>query len=365
MLLKDIVDYLEFKIPLGFQENYDNSGLQVGLLNKEIHSALLTLDVTEDIVDEAIEKRCDLIISHHPLIFKSLKSLTGKNHVERTVMKALKNDIAIYSAHTNFDAIDFGVSRVMADKLKLNNIEVLDPLPNRLCKLVTFIPVLHFEQVSSAIFEAGAGSIGNYDNCGYAVEGVGSFRAFGDEVHPFVGNVGELHFENEKRFETVFFKEQKRNVLKALFENHPYEEIAYDIYPLENDNINIGFGCIGSLDKSMNEADFLQFVAEVFDAKGVRYSSLTGKTVSKVAVCGGSGIEFLSKAIQAGADAFVTADVKYHNFFDVDGRLLLTDIGHFESEKCSIEILHALLIKKFPNFAVLFSGLNLNPINYL
>ena len=363
MKLKEFCSYLDSSVPLSFQESYDNSGLQTGLSEKEISSALLTLDITDQVLDEAINKNCDLIISHHPLIFSGLKRITGRTLTEKLVLKAIRNDIAIYSAHTNLDVFEKGVSRKMAEKLNLNNIKVLSPLKNRLMKLVTYIPESHFEKVTAAIFEAGAGVIGNYDNCGFNAPGIGSFRG-NEETNPFIGEKGKISYEKELRFETVLFSYLKEKVIKALLDVHPYEEVAYDLYNLENENINIGLGCIGEFNDALDENDFLKVVSDAFNAKGIRYSEPTGRKVKKIALCGGSGASLISQAMSSGAEAFLTADIKYHNFFDADNRILLVDIGHFESEIFSIEILYDLVIKKFPKFAVRFSETNTNPINY-
>jgi dinuclear metal center YbgI/SA1388 family protein len=315
-------------------------------------------------MDEAVKKGCNLIISHHPLIFNGIKKITGRSFTERILIRAIKEDIALYSAHTNLDAAVFGVSRKMALKLNLKNVKVLVPLQNRLLKLVTFIPEAHLEKVRSALFEAGAGVIGNYDQCGFMVGGKGSFRA-GDDANPFVGETGKIHFENEIRLETVLYSHHKANVVKALLETHPYEEVAYDLYPLENDNIEVGMGCAGEFDQPMSEIDFLNLVSSAFNARGLRYSKLTGRHVKTVALCGGAGASLIGHALASGADAYVTADIKYHNFFDADNKILLVDTGHFESEKFTTEILYDLIIKKFPKFAVRFSETNTNPINYL
>ncbi len=364
MKLSEICKYLDTAIPLSFQEEYDNSGLQIGLPESDVSSCMLTIDITEEVIDEAVKKGCDLIISHHPLIFKGLKKITGSSYTERVLTRAIKEDIAIYSAHTNLDSVSFGVSRKMASKLGLKNVEVLVPLKDRLLKLVTFIPEAHLEKVRSALFEAGAGVIGNYDQCGFTLEGKGSFRA-GVNANPFAGEIGKAHFENEIRLETVLFSHAKRSVINALIEAHPYEEAAYDLYPLDNENCGAGLGCTGEFDQPVSESDFLNLISSAFDARGVRYSKITGRPVKKVALCGGSGASFIGNAISSGADAFVTSDIKYHNYFDAENMILLVDSGHFESEKFTTEILYDLIIKKFPKFAVRFSETNTNPINYL
>jgi dinuclear metal center YbgI/SA1388 family protein len=363
MKLKEFTAYIDSAIPLAYQESYDNSGLQVGLPDQEIDSAMICLDITEHVIFEAIEAHCNLLISHHPLIFSGIKKLTGNTYTERILYEAVKNDIAIYSAHTNLDMMSNGVSHKMAEKIGLEKISVLSPSENRLLKLVTYIPVSHFDKVKIALFEAGAGVIGNYDNCGFAVSGTGSFK--GDETtNPFVGEKGKIHFEKEIRFETVLFAHLRTRVIKALIDTHPYEDVAYDLYALENNNTGIGLGCTGILHEPLQEMDFLKLINSVFYAKGIRYSDLTGKMVSKVALCGGSGASLINEAIHSGADVFLTADLKYHDFFKSENRILLVDAGHFETEKFSREILKDLIIKKFPKFAVRFSETNTNPINY-
>jgi dinuclear metal center YbgI/SA1388 family protein len=364
MKLSEFCSWLDNVIPLSFQESYDNSGIQVGLPEAEINSALLTIDITEEVIDEAVREKCNLIVSHHPLIFTGIKKITGRTATERIVIKALQENISIYSAHTNLDSTDFGVSRKMAEKIGLQNVNVLVPLKQKLLKLVTFIPVSHLDKVREAVFAAGAGVIGNYDQCGFTASGEGSFRA-GENTNPFAGSRGSIHFEKELRFETILFAHLRDKVVKALIAAHPYEEVAYDLYQLENNNITAGLGCTGELQPSMPEEEFIKHVASVFGAKGVRFSRLTGRPVRRVALCGGSGASLLSDAIAAGADAFVTADIKYHNFFDAENRILMLDIGHFESEKFTTGILYDLIIKKFPKFAVRFSETNTNPINYL
>jgi dinuclear metal center YbgI/SA1388 family protein len=364
MKLKELSSYLDTVIPLSFQESYDNSGLQIGFPDWDILSALLTVDVTEDIIDEALSAKCDIIISHHPLIFNGIKSVTGKTYTERILSRALKHNIAIYSAHTNLDIFEEGVSRKMAEKLGLKKVKVLSPLKNNLTKLVTYIPETYLGKVKEALFEAGAGSIGNYDNCGFYSSGTGSYRG-NEEAIPFIGEKGKVHFEKEVRFETVLFSHMKSKVIEALLSVHPYEEVAYDLYSLENENYSIGMGCTGELKEEMTEINFLKLISSVFDSKGLRFSKLSGKKIRKVALCGGSGASLLKNAIDSGADVFVTGDIKYHNYFDADNRILFVDTGHFESEKFSIEIFKDLIIKKFPKFAVRFSETNTNPINYL
>ena len=364
MRLKELTQYLESEIPLSFQEEYDNSGLQIGDPEKEIRSVLLTLDVTEDVIDEAVENETDLIISHHPVFFKGIKSLSGRTYTEKIILRAIRNDIAVYSAHTNLDVVSKGVSRKMAEKLNLQNVKVLVPMNEKLLKLVTYIPESHLDAVREAVFVAGAGVTGKYDNCGFTVQGSGSFRG-GEETNPYAGEKGKLHFENEIRFETVLLSHLKNKVINALIKVHPYEEVAYDIYSLENSYHEAGLGCVGELPEPVDENIFIKRLSGIFDAKGIRYSKPSGSEVKKIALCGGSGASFLNAAISSGAEAFVTADIKYHSYFEAENRILLIDMGHYESEKFVTEILYDLIIKKFPKFAVRFSKTNTNPINYL
>jgi dinuclear metal center YbgI/SA1388 family protein len=364
MKLSEISSFLNNVIPLAFQEDYDNSGLQIGEDDMEITSAIITLDVTENVIVEAVRCGSNLIISHHPLIFRGIKRITGQTAAERIISYAIRNNIAVYSAHTNLDIVSNGVSWKMAEKIGLGRISVLRTLKNRLYKLVTFIPEDHFEKVTDALFSAGAGFIGNYDKCGFSVAGTGSFRP-GAEARPFTGEIGEIHHEKEIRFETILFSHLRDKVVRALLESHPYEEVAYDIYPLENDNIIAGLGCVGELQEPMDENHFLEKLTAVFGVSGIRYSQKTGNKIKKVAVCGGSGSSLLKDAIACRADAFVTADVKYHTFFEPENKLLLVDCGHFETEKFAVGVIYDLIIKKFPNFALRFSETNTNPINYL
>jgi dinuclear metal center YbgI/SA1388 family protein len=364
MKLLEICSWLDAEVPIAFQEGYDNSGLQAGDPDKEIRKAMIALDVTESTVDEAVAKGCNMIISHHPLIFNPIKKLTGNNSTERTLIKVVKNGIAVYSCHTNLDIFGEGVSRRMAAKIGLHNVTVLSPLKSHLLKLVTYVPEEHIDTVRNAVFNAGAGTIGNYDMCSYNIEGTGSFRGNPD-TKPFKGEKGELHFEKEIRFETIMLAHLRNKVIKALVETHPYEEVAYDIYRLENDYFQAGLGCVGELKKDVDEMQFLKNLSSIFKAKGIRYSKPIGKKIRKVAVCGGAGIGLLKEAIKSGADIFITADLKYHDFFNAENKILMADIGHFESEIFSGEILYELIIKKFPTFAVQFSETNTNPINYL
>lgn len=364
MLISEISRTIESIAPLAYQESYDNAGLLVGSPSDEVSNALICIDITEAVVDEAIAEGFQLIIAHHPLIFGGLKKLNGKNEVERCVLKAIKNNIAIYAAHTNLDSVHGGVNSKICEKLKLQNCRILAPAKGQLKKLVTFIPTEQAPQVQQAVFAAGAGHIGNYDSCGYSLNGEGSFRA-GEHTNPFVGEKGELHVEAEVRFETIFPAHLQGKIISALLAAHPYEEVAYDIYPLDNEFAQVGAGMIGELAEPMSETEFLQLTKKQFGCSVVRHSPLLGKTVRRVAVCGGAGSFLIRHAIGAKADIFVTGDLKYHQFFEAEGKLVLADIGHFESEQYTKEVFYELLTKKFPKFAIRLSAIDTNPVNYL
>jgi len=364
MTISDIISYLESVAPSAFQESYDNAGLIIGDPETTITSALITLDITEAVIDEAIEAGCELVIAHHPILFKGLKRLNGNSFVERCVIKAIKNDIAIYAAHTNLDSVIGGVNSKICEKIGLTNVSILAPAKEQLLKLVTFVPEDHLDSVREAVFAAGAGEIGKYDKCSFSTDGLGTFRG-GEETNPYVGEKGEFHFEKEARFETILFKRSKNKVINALLKTHPYEEVAYDLYPLENTLPEVGAGMIGELPGAENEIDFLSRLLEIFGCKTIRHTYLLGKSVRKVAVCGGSGRFLLSSAIAAGADIFVTADMKYHDFFDAEEKIIVADIGHYESEQFTKELFYEILIKKFPNFALRLSEIKTNPVLYL
>ncbi len=364
MKLKDIIRVFEKTAPFAFQESYDNSGLQTGNPEMEINAALICLDVTEEVMVEAVTLKVNLIISHHPLIFKEIKSLTGRNYTERILIRALKADIAILSVHTNFDNITAGVSSKICEKLDLKNISVLDAMKNNLVKLVFFVPDVHAEAVREKVFEAGAGVIGNYDMCSFNNRGEGSFRA-SETADPFVGEKGKLHFEKETRVETILPAVLTDQVVDALVKAHPYEEVAYDLYPLSNRYPSAGFGLTGELKEAMDEKPFLELLKIKFNAGCVRHTKLLNRKIKKVAVCGGSGSFLLGKAIESGAEVFISGDFKYHQFFEAENRIMIADIGHYESEQFTKELFYELLIKNYPKFALYLSEANTNPINYL
>ena len=360
----DITRYLETIAPPSLQESYDNSGLLTGQTNWACTGALVTLDSTEAVIDEAIAEGCNLVIAHHPIIFSGLKKLNGKNYIERTIIKAIKNDVAIYAIHTNLDNVSLGVNKEIADRIGLVKPQILSHKENTLRKLVVFAPQANADPLRDAIFAAGAGHIGQYSHCSFNIAGKGTFKG---EVgsNPHVGEVGKLHTEDEVRIESILPAYLEEKVVNAMLAAHPYEEVAYDIYLPDNKSNNIGSGMVGELENPVNELDFLNQLKQTFNCGVVKYTALLNKPVKKVAVCGGSGRFLLNDAIRAGADVFVTSDFKYHDYFDADNRIVVADIGHYESEQFTKQLLHTLLIKKFTTFAVRVSKTGTNPVNYL
>ncbi|WOD42392.1 Nif3-like dinuclear metal center hexameric protein [Hwangdonia lutea] len=363
MIVQDVINHLEALAPLAYAEDFDNVGLLVGDKNTKITGVLVTLDTLETIVDEAIEKNCNLIVSFHPIIFKGLKKLTGKNYVERVVLKAIKNDIAIYAIHTALDNALQGVNDMICNQLELTNKHILIPQSESIKKLTTYVPKEEAEQLRAALFETGAGSIGNYNNCSFNVEGLGTYQG-NENSNPSLGEKGVLHTEAETKITITYAKHLESKILKALFKSHSYEEVAYEITTLENKNQNIGMGMIGEFTEPMNAQDFLNYVKTKMDTACIRHSSLPNKPIKKVAVLGGSGSFAIQAAKAAGADAFITADLKYHDFFMAENRILLADIGHYESEQFTKNLLVAYLTKKISNFAVVLSNTNTNPVKY-
>jgi dinuclear metal center YbgI/SA1388 family protein len=364
MKIKDIVAHLETIAPPSYQESYDNSGLLVGHGNTAVSGILITLDITEDIIDEAISLGYNMIIAHHPLIFSGIKRLNGNHWVEKCVIKAIKNDIAIYAIHTNLDNVIIGVNAIFAQKLGLVNTKILSPKNDTLSKLVTYVPKSYYDQVTNALFDAGAGKIGNYDRCSFTQSGIGTYRP-GQESNAFHGEIGKNESVDEKRIEVLIPKFNSKSILKALKNAHPYEEVAYYLTPLSNENQEIGSGMIGELPESMNTDAFLEMLKEKMNAKGIRYTSIIKSEVKKIALCGGSGSFLLKQAKNLGADVFVSADFKYHEFFEAEGKLVIADIGHYESEQFTKDLLFDILSKKFTNIALRLSKLETNPIKYL
>jgi len=363
MKLSQLTAYLESLAPLAYQEDYDNAGLIVGNPDQEVYQALISLDCTEAVVDEAIANNCQVIISHHPIVFRGLKKFNGKTYVERVVEKAIRNNIALYAIHTNLDNIMNGVNAKICETLGLKNCRILAPKHNLLKKLVTYVPVRNADEVRNALFEAGAGNIGDYSEASFNAEGIGTFKGT-DQTNPYVGEPGKRHLENEVRIETIYPAILESKILMALVLAHPYEEVAYDLYDLTNQNQQVGAGMIGELEISVPEEEFLYHIKEKMRAHVIRHTAFTGRHIKKVAVCGGAGGFLLKHAISAGADIFITADYKYHEFFDAEGKLIIADIGHFESEQFTQQLLYDIIRKKFTNFALRLTEVNTNPVKY-
>ena len=363
MLIADVIKTLEQWAPLAWQESYDNAGLITGDAKQACTGIICALDATEEVVDEAITLGANLVVAHHPIIFRGLKKITGRNYVERTIIKAIRNGIALYACHTNLDNIAEGVNGCIADRLELSNRSILSPRPQTLKKLYTFAPADHAENVRAALFAAGAGEISRYSSCSFNTEGIGTFKA-GAGTRPFVGRQGELHEEKEIRIEVVFAANLEQTLIAALREAHPYEEVAFDVVELSNAHPGLGAGLVGDLPAPLEPADFLALLQSRFNLPVVRHTAVPAGVIKRIALCGGAGSFLIPNALASGAQAYVTADLKYHEFFDADGRLLLADIGHYESEQFTIGLLHEFLVKKFTTFAVLKTKVETNPVRY-
>ena len=351
-------------MPLPLQDGFDNAGLQIGLTDAEVAGVLLCLDVTESVVDEAVASGCNLIVSHHPLIFSPLKKITGSSYVERCILKALQNGIAIYSAHTNLDNVQGGVNYRIAEKLGLENVRILVPKEDVLYKLAVYVPQSHAAAVREALFNAGCGEIGNYGSCSFNVDGTGTFKAT-EGCSPYCGNIGEVHHESEVRIETVMPAYIKNRVIAALLKVHPYEEPAYDIFPMKNCWNSVGAGVVGTLPAEVDEIDLLNDVKVKFNVGSVRHTSLLGRKVKTVALCGGAGGSFAGAALAAGADVYVTGEARYHDLFNYDGKMLVAVIGHYESEQFTMDIFKEHITAAFPQLKVVKTAVNTNPVNYL
>jgi dinuclear metal center YbgI/SA1388 family protein len=362
--IKDVTGYLESIAPRSLQEDYDNSGLITGDANDFVKGILVTLDCTENVVEEATKQNCNLIVAHHPILFKGLKRLTGETYVERVIIKAIKSGVAIFAIHTNLDNVITGVNKKIADKIGLQNLSILLPKRNTLSKLVTFIPKGNAEQVIADLHEAGAGNIGHYKNCSFRISGEGTYLPTAD-ANPYQGEINKLEKVGEVRVEMILPTNLESQILTALRKNHPYEEVAYYLSRLENNNQEVGAGIIGEFITPQDPLYFLNDLKINMNVSLIRHTALPGKKIRKVAVCGGSGSFLLPTAIARGADAFVSADFKYHEFFDADGRILIADIGHYESEQFTKELVYEFLKEKFHTFAIIFSETVTNPISYL
>ena len=363
MQIKDVIQYMEELAPLAYAESYDNVGLLVGNKNTPLTGILIAHDTLEEVVDEAIAKKCNLIVSFHPIVFSGIKKFNGQDYVNRVIVKAIKNDIAIYATHTALDNVQNGVNSTICDRLNLINRKTLIPKADFIYKLTTYVPDINAEKLRGALFIAGAGNIGNYNECSFTISGKGTYKG-NENSNPKIGEKGVFHIENETQISVTFEKHLESKILKALFTNHPYEEVAYEVTKLTNTHQNIGLGMTGELSTPMNENDFLTFLKKEMNTSCVRHSNLLGKKIGKVAVLGGSGSSAIKNAKTSGADVYITADMKYHDFYQAENSILLCDIGHYESEQYTKTLLYEFLSKKIPNFAIVLSGINTNPVNY-
>ena len=363
MKISDVILQLENLAHPSLQESYDNCGLITGNELAECTGILVALDATEAVIAEALMKGCNMVVVHHPIVFSGLKKITGKNYVERTVIAAIKKEIAIYAIHTNLDNVLQGVNSRIAEKLELTDCRILLAKNSTLKKLITYVPVDYLDKVRDAVFSAGGGTTGNYAECSFVATGTGSFKA-NKEADPFVGEVGERHYEKEAKLEVVFEAWKEKQLLNALIKSHPYEEVVYDIISIGNVDRQTGSGIIGELDKSVDEMAMLEKIKKEFGLAVIRHTPLRNKKIKRVAVCGGAGSFLIKSAIAAGADLYITADIKYHEFFDAEGQVVLADIGHYESEQFTIDLLADFLENKFPTFAVLKTGVKTNPVQY-
>ena len=364
MKASEVIEFLEGLAPLSLQEGYDNSGLIVGDSATEVTGIMVSLDCTEDVIEDAISQGCNLIVSHHPIVFGGLKKFNGKNYVERTVIKAIKNDVLLYAIHTNLDNVFDGVNLKICEKIGLKNTRILSRKKGLLKKVVTYVPHEHAKKVRSSMCNAGAGGIGNYDQCTFNTPGIGTFRG-NEKTNPFVGKKGEIHSENEIRIEVIVPDYQLKNVLNAMRMAHPYEEVAFDIFSMDNVWKEGGSGMIGDLPEEMDALEFLKSLKETMNTDCVRYTLPHREKVKRVAVCGGSGSFLLPNALAEKADIFITGDFKYHQFFDAENSIIIADIGHYESEQFTTELLAEKLAKNFPTFVPRLTRVKTNPINYL
>lgn len=361
--IKEVIQQLELLAPPAYQEGYDNAGLITGNRNTEVTGVILALDSTEAVIEESIQKGCNLVIAHHPIVFKGLKKFSGESYVERTIVKAIKNDVAIYAIHTNLDHVQRGVNAMIASRLGLTGLKILDPKKQLLMKLTFFVPFEHTQTVLDAVFEAGAGQIGEYSSCSFRTSGIGTFTP-SDQSNPAIGTKGQAEEVAENRIEVLFPAYLEKKVLAALLDNHPYEEVAYYLHSIENKNQEVGAGAVGELPEPLSPEEFLGNLKTQMNVSVIKHTAPATQKISRVAVCGGAGSFLLPKAIAAGADVFVTADYKYHEFFDADNRIMICDIGHYESEVFTKDLLYKYLSEKFDNFALYLTDVNTNPVHY-
>ncbi|ROI03894.1 Nif3-like dinuclear metal center hexameric protein [Chryseobacterium sp. G0240] len=363
MTISEVISEIEQRIPLQQAEDFDNVGLLCGIPSRNVNGILVCHDALENVVDEAIQKNCNLIVCFHPIIFSGMKSLTGKNYVERTVLKAIENKIAIYAIHTAFDNDFFGVNRGICNELGLKDQKILQPKKNNLKQLTVFVPTDYSEQVKESLFAAGAGNIGFYDECSFTLNGNGTFRPI-EGSKPFSGEQNIRENADEDMISVIFEGYKQGSIIAAMKSAHPYEEVAYQVYNLDNENHHSGLGMYGELEEAMDEKDFLRMVKEKFSLEIIKHSSFTHKKIKRVGVLGGSGASGIKAALSKKCDAYLTGDIKYHDYFLAESKMLICDIGHYESEQFVTQQLFEILSQKFSTFAISKSIEKTNPVNY-
>ncbi len=364
MYVKEVIDFLEKIAPLSIQEEYDNSGLLVGDSKTRLNGVLISLDCTEQIINEAIKNNCNLIIIHHPLIFNPIKKINGKTSNEKVIISAIKKDICIYSMHTNFDNILNGVNFIIAKKLNLKKLKILRHKKNTLSKLELYCPKEFTEKVRNSIFLVGGGKIGEYNSCSFNISGKGTFKP-SRNANPFIGQKDEFKVEDEDKIELVFPSYLENKIIDTLKNNHPYEQVAFQVIQLSNPHPEIGSGLVGELDDEIRSDEFLRLLKDKMNTNSIKYTKLVRKKIKKIALCGGSGSFLINDAILSNADLFISSDIKYHDFFKADNKIIIADIGHYESEQFTKDLIFDLLNKNFNRFAILKSKINTNPVNYL
>jgi dinuclear metal center YbgI/SA1388 family protein len=362
-LIRDIINVLETAAPLHLQESYDNAGLSCGNPYLECSGALVALDLTMEVIHEAILHNKNLIITHHPPIFKGIKQLVYGDAVSDLLIACIKNDICVYASHTNLDNVLQGVNGEIAARLNLQKTRVLQPLSGTHRQLVAFVPEKNEESIKSALFEAGAGTVGLYDECSFSTAGTGTFRPLKGS-NPFTGKLNTRSNEQEVRLEFIYPVHLENRILEALHMAHPYETVAYSVYPLANKFGELGAGIIGELDEPVTVQHFFEQVKNKFHTGIIRHSEIFKPTISRIAICGGSGKSLIINALKNNADLFLTSDLGYHDFFLAGKQMILADMGHFESEQFTSDLILRLINEKIPTFAVQKAASKTNPVNY-
>ncbi|HUN66397.1 MAG TPA: Nif3-like dinuclear metal center hexameric protein [Bacteroidota bacterium] len=367
MVLRDIDRLLEEWAPKALAWEGDNVGIQIGNPSGKIRTILLALDLTDEVVREAVRRRADLVMTHHPLLFRPPRALRTDDRTGRLALALARNNIALHALHTNLDFAPGGVSHALAKELGLDRIATLQPLTGQFQKIVVFVPLSHSDAVMEAMAGEGAGRIGNYDRCSFRTAGSGTFRPLSG-ARPYTGSAGVLEQVGEERIEMIVPRWKSGRVIEAMRRVHPYEEVAFDLFDLATEVTGYGAGAVGSLPRAMTLRGFLAHVRRRLGTPHLRYAGRPERPVRTVAVCGGSGGEYLPAALRAGADAFVTADLRYHTFQGCDGALALIDAGHYETEVVVLRHLRAYL-KSRPEIRtggvkVFVTAQNTNSVHY-